>query len=125
MTSRIAQWTLDVQDVAVMARFWSAALGYRAEAGDDGCAKLYPPDDDPGAPTVWLQAPAGPKSGKNRNHPDLVVAGGGDQAAEVERLLRLGARRADVGQTGDEGFMVLADPEGNEFCVLNRQPGEG
>jgi catechol 2,3-dioxygenase-like lactoylglutathione lyase family enzyme len=118
MTSRIAQWTLDVQDVDVMARFWSAVLGYRIDRGDDGNAKLYPPDDAPGAPTVWLQASAGPKAGKNRTHPDLVVAGGGDQTAEVDRLLALGARRADVGQTGEEGFTVLTDPEGNEFCLL-------
>ncbi|WP_106128581.1 VOC family protein [Pseudosporangium ferrugineum] len=122
MTSRIAQWTLDVQDVAVMARFWAGALGYRVEAGDDGSAKLYPPEDaPPGAQTVWLQASAGPKSGKNRNHPDLVSAAG-DPAGEVERLLGLGARRADVGQTGEEGFTVLADPEGNEFCVLHGPP---
>ena len=122
MTSRIAQWTLDVQDAGLMARFWSAVLGYRADAGGDGSAKLYPPDDAPGAPTVWLQASAGPKSGKNRNHPDLVVAGGGDHEAEVARILALGARRADVGQTGGEGFTVLADPEGNEFCVLKGLP---
>jgi hypothetical protein len=118
MTSRIGQWTLDVQDVDLMAAFWSRALGYRRiEKGDDGSAKLYPPD---GGLTVWLQASAGPKSGKNRNHPDLVAD---DPAAEVERLIGLGARRADVGQQGDEGFTVLADPEGNEFCVLNRKPG--
>jgi hypothetical protein len=66
-----------------------------------------------------LQPSAGPKSGKNRNHPDLVA---GDAAAEVERLIGLGARRADVGQTGNEGFTVLADPEGNEFCVLDGPP---
>jgi catechol-2,3-dioxygenase len=116
MTSRIAQWTLDVQDVTRMATFWSQALGYRVDAGDDGSAKLYPPD---GGLTVWLQASAGPKSGKNRNHPDLVAD---DPAAEVERLITLGARRADVGQRGDETFTVLADPEGNEFCVLHRDP---
>ncbi|MCA2214848.1 VOC family protein [Jidongwangia harbinensis] len=116
MTSRIAQWTLDVQDVTVMAVFWSQALGYRVEAGGDGSAKLYPPD---GGMTMWLQGSAGPKSGKNRNHPDLVAD---DPAAEVERLLGLGARRADVGQRGDEGFTVLTDPEGNEFCVLDRKP---
>ena len=118
MTSRIAQWTLDVQDVEVMARFWSAVLGYRVEAGGDGSAKLYPPDDAPGAPPVWLQGSAGPKSGKNRNHTDLVVADGGEHRAEVDRIIALGARRADVGQTGEEGCTVLVDPEGNKFCVL-------
>src|SRR5690349_17543716 len=113
---RIAQLTLDVQDIDVMKAFWSAALGYRVEAGDDGNATLLPPDDaPPGAQHMWLQASAGPKRGKNRAHPDLVAD---DPHAEAERLIALGARHADVGQTGDEPSIVLADPEGNEFCVL-------
>jgi catechol 2,3-dioxygenase-like lactoylglutathione lyase family enzyme len=124
MAARIAQWTLDVRDVATMARFWAGALGYRVEAGADGNAKLFPADDaPPEVPTVWLQATAGPKDAKNRLHPDLVADG--DVDAEVERLLGLGARRADVGQTGGEAFVVLADPEGNEFCVLRRRPRGG
>jgi hypothetical protein len=119
---RFSQWTLDVSDVPLMAEFWSRALGYRVEAGEDGNAKLYPPDDaPPQVPTVWLQRTTAEKSGKNRNHPDLNAADG-DVDAEVERLLALGATRADVGQTGAEGFVVLADPEGNEFCVLRRAP---
>lgn len=122
MTLRFAQWTLDVVDVDVMAAFWSAALGYRIDKGTDGHAKLYPPQDAaPAVPTLWLQASAGPKRAKNRNHPDLRPHDG-DVHAEVERLLELGATRADVGQTGDEPFVVLADPEGNEFCVLRREP---
>ncbi|MEU8660324.1 VOC family protein [Actinoplanes philippinensis] len=116
MSSRFAQWTLDVQDLARQAGFWSAALGYTVDFGDDGDAHLWPPDGD--GLSVWLQPASGPKSGKNRNHPDLVAADG-DVAAEVARLLALGATRADVGQTGDEPFTVLADPEGNEFCVLH------
>jgi predicted enzyme related to lactoylglutathione lyase len=124
VVSTIAQWTLDVQDVELMSRFWAEALGYRMESGDDGCAKLYPPDDAPaGALTVWLQACAGPKSGKNRNHPDLTVPEG-DVDDEVKRLIELGASPADVGQTGNETFVVLSDPEGNEFCLLRRQPRE-
>jgi len=121
VVSRIRQWTLDVRDVDVMGRFWSAALGYRAEYGDDGCAKLYPPGDDP-APelTVWLQAGADPKAGKNRNHPDLRADG--DVDAEVERLISLGARHGDVGQKDTDPFVVLADPEGNEFCLLRNKP---
>jgi Glyoxalase-like domain len=118
MVSRIAQWTLDVQDVAVMARFWSAALGYRVVPDDDGrSVHLHPPDDGrDGAPTMWLQACAGPKTGKNRDHPDLACPG--DAEAEADRLIALGATRVDVGQPADAGFIVLADPEGNEFCVL-------
>jgi hypothetical protein len=120
MTARIAQWTLDVHDAELMAHFWSAALGYRIEQTTSGSPHLYPPDDArPGELTVWLQASAGPKRDKNRNHPDLVALDG-DVEAEVDRLVALGARRVDVGQSGDEGFVVLADPEGNEFCVLRR-----
>ncbi len=121
MTSRISQWTLDVHDVQLMARFWSTALRYRIEEGDDGSAKLYPaPDAGPHALCVWLQAGAGPKYGKNRNHPDLTTTG--DVNTEVERLIALGARRVDVGQRDDDPFVVLADPEGNEFCLLRRSP---
>ncbi|SEE75294.1 VOC family protein [Jiangella alba] len=120
--STFSQWTLDVRDVDLMSRFWSAALGYRIDRDDEGDgAHLWPPDDAPaGALSVWLQPSAGPKHGKNRNHPDLVAAAG-TAHAEVERLLSLGATRADVGQTGREGFTVLADPEGNEFCVLHHR----
>jgi hypothetical protein len=122
MTARIAQWTLDVRDVVRMAAFWSAALGYRADLGGDGNGKLYPPDDaPPGSLTVWLQSGAPPASGKIRAHLDLRPADG-DVDAEVERLTALGARRADVGQQPDDPFVVLADPEGNEFCVLRREP---
>ena len=123
MTVRIAQWTIDVQDVGRMASFWAAALGYRAEQGDDGSAKLYPPPNaPPDVPTVWLQGSGTGKVGKNRNHPDLRPADG-DVEAEVDRLIALGASRVDVGQQDSDPFVVLADPEGNEFCVLRREPG--
>jgi hypothetical protein len=115
MTVRFAQWTLDVQDVDRMLAFWSAALGYQV----DGDHLRPPPDAEPGAPTVWLQRTGEPKAGKLRGHVDLYVVADGDVAAEVRRLIGLGARRADVGQSGEEGFEVLADPEGNEFCVLH------
>jgi hypothetical protein len=122
MVARIAQWTLDVQDVERMAEFWGAALDCRVERGDDSAAKLYPRDGTaPDVPTVWLQPTAPAKTFKNRVHPDLRPVDG-DVDAEVERLLRLGATRTDVGQTGDEPFVVLADPEGNEFCVLRNEP---
>ena len=124
MVARIGQWTLDMHDAPLMARFWAAALDYRTADDGDGSVHLWPPPDaSAGAPSMWLQACAGPKRGKNRNHPDLVTDG--DVDAEVERLLGLGARRVDVGQTGQEGFVVLADPEGIEFCVLRREPPDG
>jgi hypothetical protein len=65
---------------------------------------------------VWLQPRADPKRDKNRNHPDLRTDGEVD--AEVERLVGFGARRIDIGQSDTDPFVVLADPEGNEFCVL-------
>jgi hypothetical protein len=122
VVSWISQWTLDVHDVHRMADFWSQVLGYEIQMGDDGNAHLYPPA---GAATetltVWLQASADPKRDKNRNHPDLRVSDGSVED-EVERLLTLGARHVDVGQTDADPFVVLADPEGNEFCLLRNPP---
>jgi predicted enzyme related to lactoylglutathione lyase len=115
VTSRFARWTLDVQDVGRMVEFWSQVLGYEIDADGDGNTNLLPPDGD--GLTVWLHASAGPKQGKNRDHPDLRTD---DVDAEVERVLALGATRADVGQTEADPFVVLADPEGNEFCILRR-----
>jgi predicted enzyme related to lactoylglutathione lyase len=63
-----------------------------------------------------------PKAGKNRVHIDLASTSVAHQAAEVDRLLGLGATRADIGQ-GEVPWVVLADPEGNEFCVLDPRPG--
>ena len=124
MGSRIGQWTLDVRDVATMARFWAAALGYRIDTAD-GYAHLWPPPAaGRGAVSVLLQSVTDPTPGNNRAHPDLVPVDG-DTDAEVGRLLALGARRADVGQPGDEHLVVLADPEDNEFCVLRgRRPDD-
>jgi hypothetical protein len=122
MGARIGQWTLDVRDVALMARFWAAALGYRI--GADGQHLWPPPGAGPQALSVWLQPVDEPASAKIRGHPDLVPTDG-DADGEVERLLALGARHLDVGQTGEEGFVVLADPEGNAFCVLRGRAPDG
>jgi hypothetical protein len=125
VTVRITQWTIDVRDLELMSSFWSAALGYRVERGDDGAAKLYPPAESGAVSssaaelTVWLQPSGTVKRDKNRNHPDLTPRPGTTVEDEVARLIALGATRADIGQRGDEPFEVLADPEGNEFCVLH------
>jgi hypothetical protein len=122
MTARIAQLTLDVDDARLMAFFWASALGMTADIGDDGAAMLYPPGGPAtGQQTIWLQPVEETKQQKIRLHLDLRPDDG-DVDAEVERLIKLGASRADVGQSGDEGFTVLADPEGNEFCVLHQDP---
>lgn len=121
MTSRIAQWTLDVQDVALEAAFWLAALGYRWEPRPDGSAKLYPAPGTGDSLSIWLQPGARPAVGKLRAHLDLRPDDG-DVDAEVSRLLALGATAVDVGQTPADPFVVLSDPEGNEFCILKREP---
>ena len=122
MTARIAQLTFDVLDIDAQSRFWSQALGMDAHTGDDGVSKLHPPGDArESGPTIWLQPVTDRKQEKLRLHLDLRPSDG-DVETEVARLLGLGATRADVGQQGDEGFTVLADPEGNEFCVLHGEP---
>ncbi len=119
MSSTIHQWTLDVQDLSTMASFWADALGYEIVPDDEHTCHLLPPADVPAATlTVWLQPAAGPKTTKNRNHPDLRPDDG-NVNAEVERLMSLGATLADVGQHRDDPFVVMRDPEGNEFCVLH------
>jgi hypothetical protein len=122
MVARIAQLALDVRDVEVEARFWSEALGMVADLGDDGDGMLSPPEGAPAwMQTIYLQSVAEGKQQKLRLHLDLRPQDG-DVEREVERLIGLGASRVDVGQSGEEGFTVLADPEGNEFCVIHQDP---
>ena len=84
-------------------------------------AGRLPDDAGPDGLTVWLQNTDTAKPAKNRGHLDLRPTDG-DVEAEVDRLLALGARHVDVGQRADDPFVVLADPEGNKFCVLRREP---
>ena len=124
MAARIAQWTIDAspENLTALAQFWAEALGFRAEAGEDGSVKLYPPDTAASeVPTVWIQRTDDRKHGKNRAHPDLRPPDDNVES-EVERLVTLGARRVDIGQGQDDPFVVLADPAGNEFCVLRNEP---
>ncbi len=100
----------------VVGRFWSEAAGWRIVYDQDGDTAIRAPDGR--GPFVTFGPPAGAvKTGKNRLHLDIAPPADGDQAAEVERLIALGARRVDIGQ-GDVSWVVLADPEDNEFCVL-------
>lgn len=118
MTSRWQCVCIDCADPRGLATFWEAALGWPRTYEHDDEVVLEPPVDSSArgvAPDLlFLRVPEG-KSVKNRLHIDLRPD---DQAAEVARLEALGARRADVGQRGDESWVVLADPDGNEFCVL-------
>ena len=112
MSSRLYFITFDAHDPQRLADFWSAALGYQVAFAEPNEIGIEPPDDLCPA-LVFVPVPES-KAGKNRVHLDLDPD---DQAAEVERLLALGASRVDIGQ-GDVSWVVMADPEGNEFCVL-------
>jgi len=117
MTSRIAVIAINAVSPRTVADFWAAALGWRIVEEDDQIISLAPPD---GAwPTIDVAAVPERKSVLNRLHLDLR-ADGSTADEEVARLLGLGARRVDVGQPPDTTWTVLADPEGNEFCVLMR-----
>ncbi|MFJ3933225.1 MULTISPECIES: VOC family protein [unclassified Streptomyces] len=120
MASRISELVIDCTDPDRLAAFWGGVLGY-VELGreKDGSIEIGPPGAGFGGPqpTLVLSPGGGPRSGKLPLHID-VNATDRDQSAELERLLALGARHADVGQTGEESWHVLADPEGNEFCLL-------
>ncbi|PXY30315.1 glyoxalase [Prauserella coralliicola] len=117
MTSRIAALAIDAVNPRVVAEFWCAALGWTVVGTDPDGITIGPAD---GAwPTIDVFAVPERKSVKNRLHLDLR-ADGGSTADELRRLLDLGARRVDVGQGPDVSWVVLADPEGNEFCLLSR-----
>ena len=122
MVSRISELVLDCADPERLARFWSEVLGYVELAREDGAIEIGPPDAGFGGlqPTIILSPSSDPRTGKLRLHIDVNPVDR-DQDAELERLLALGARPADVGQTGDEQWHVLADPEGNEFCLLRKR----
>ena len=107
------QIVVDADDPHRLARWWAEALGYAIvhEASDEVEIRRSA-DEMPGL--IFVTCPDA-KTVKNRLHIDLRPD---DQEAEVERLVDMGARPADIGQ-GEVSWVVLADPEGNEFCVLS------
>lgn len=124
MPTRLVHLAVDSADPARLARFWAATLGWELISADPEEADIEPAGysypDPVAVPMVFVPVPE-PKSGKNRLHLDLNSESPAHQQAEIERLLALGATRADIGQ-GDVPWQVLADPEGNEFCVLDPRP---
>jgi predicted enzyme related to lactoylglutathione lyase len=106
---------IDSHDLPAQAAFWSEALRWRVLSVREREIVVGP--DEHAAVGICLMPSPDPKIVKNRVHLDLTTSAD-DREAEIERLLSLGATRADVGQTGDESWDVLADPEGNEFCVV-------
>ena len=115
---RIQAITADATDPSAIATFWEQALGWRRTYDTDDEVVLEPPagsaQDGVAPDLLFIRVPEG-KQVKNRWHLDLRP---GDQAAEVRRLEELGASRIDIGQGADATWVVMADPDGNEFCVL-------
>jgi predicted enzyme related to lactoylglutathione lyase len=112
MGLRFSEICIDAHDIDALAAWWSSVLGWPAEPTDDGDVILRAPAGA-GPDWLFLAVPDG-KVVKNRIHFDFTPE---DQQAEVDRVLALGARHVDIGQ-GEQTWVVLADPEGNEFCIL-------
>ncbi len=131
MGSRLTEVVVDCHDPVALARFWCAALGYHVTSSGDDQVEIGPWEREPAdlagqvrraptAPTlVFVVVPEG-KAVKNRLHLDIRPVNLSHDD-ELQRLIDLGARRVDIGQ-GDKPWAVLADPEGNEFCLLGPLP---
>jgi hypothetical protein len=117
MTSRITSVTIAAVGPFAVAEFWKAALGWEVIFQDDNGMDLAAPGTS--MPTLEIGRVPEKKTVQNRLHFDLR-ADGSSTEAELDRLLSLGATRVDVGQGPDVSWVVLADPGGNEFCLLQR-----
>jgi predicted enzyme related to lactoylglutathione lyase len=117
MPVQISSVCLDAVDPRSLADFWIAVLGWEIVEDDDGGLSLASPDRD--LPRLDICRVPEAKQVKNRLHLDLR-ADHSSFAAEVDRLEALGARRVDIGQGPEVTWVVFADPEGNEFCLLRR-----
>jgi predicted enzyme related to lactoylglutathione lyase len=106
---------VDAHDLTGLARFWAQVLEWNILSEREREVIIGPDETAPVG--ICFMPVADQKIVKNRLHLDLTPRSG-DQDAEVERILALGARRVDIGQTGTESWTVLADPERNEFCVV-------
>jgi predicted enzyme related to lactoylglutathione lyase len=114
--------TIDCADPKGLSGFWSEALGYVQVADLGGYLILRPADGSPGGLTVSLQEVPEPRVGKNRVHLDLEAS---DRAAEVARLVKLGATKVREHTYSGYAWTVLEDPEGNVFCVSGPPVPEG
>jgi predicted enzyme related to lactoylglutathione lyase len=122
MAATIGAIVIDAIDVDRVAAFWASLLGWEYGKDDDGDVVVADPARQAGFTLLVLAVPE-KKTLKNRVHIDLDPTGA-DQAVELERLLGLGAVKVDIGQR-DQSWIVLADPEGNEFCLLARRGDAG
>ncbi|MDT7686920.1 MAG: hypothetical protein QOG57_7230 [Pseudonocardiales bacterium] len=122
MSCRISELVIDCADVEIQAAFWAAVLGYVELGREEDAIEIGPPGVGFGGPQPTLIF--GPAQEPKRTKPRLYIdvnPTDRDQEEELERLLSLGARKVDIGQTGEESWHVLADPEGYEFCLLRRR----
>jgi predicted enzyme related to lactoylglutathione lyase len=115
MPVRLHHIVIDAHDLPGLARFWAQALGWQILSERD--REIVIGSDEYALVGMCFMPAGDAKIVKNRVHVDLT-SGAEDRAEEIDRLLALGARRVDIGQTGTESWTVLADPEGNEFCVV-------
>jgi hypothetical protein len=117
MPSRLAAIVIDAVNPQLIAGFWCEVLGWQVVEEEEGVITIAAADGS--WPTIDVAPVPESKTIKNRLHLDLR-ADGTSTAVELDRLYSLGARPADVGQPADASWVVLADPEGNEFCLLSR-----
>jgi predicted enzyme related to lactoylglutathione lyase len=121
MSTRLCNVVVDAADPAALATFWADLLGWRVSHADDDEVDVAAPPDDGWEFALVFVPVADRKAGKNRVHLDLASASPDHQMSIVAHAESLGATRADVGQ-GNVPWIVMADPEGNEFCVLEQRP---
>lgn len=129
MAVRWYSTVIDAHDPQALARWWAEALGWQVVYDSPEEAVIVPShaSEELVRSTPWDQIPPGltfvsvpdDKTTKNRVHLDLAPHTSDDRAAEIARLLGIGATHVDLGQGADASWDVLADPEGNEFCILS------
>jgi catechol 2,3-dioxygenase-like lactoylglutathione lyase family enzyme len=118
MASRLVNLCFSANDPMRLARFWAEALGWQVGEEEDGALEVLPTDGTR-FDLEFVPVPANEtKQEKNRIHLDLTTSSVDEQRSAVSRLIELGARHIDIGQRPEEGHVVLADPEGNEFCII-------
>jgi hypothetical protein len=120
VAARLTEIVVDSHDPRALARWWGEVLGWPVVDEDRGFSWISESGDETTRPLIVFVLVPETKTVKNRVHFD-VNPSGADRDDELERLLALGATRADIGQSDDEPWVVLADPEGNEFCLLGRR----
>ena len=119
MSSRFTELIVDCADPELLAEFWMGVLGWQRTGRYEEAVEIAGPPGS-GPSLTFIPVPEA-KTVKNRLHIDVNPVGC-EQEQEVERLIALGARQVDIGQ-GERSWVVLADPEGNEFCVLQARVG--